>query len=129
MRRPGIRLRTLVIVVALFAGLFGWGRWQARARLHAPDIVAIDTRPALPGRPILGTRLVRPDGSISLGCYGKVFIGGLTPEEAEARIAAHLRRYVSDEIPRVSVRITRRNSAPGFLERAVRYLRQKAALL
>jgi polysaccharide biosynthesis/export protein len=60
-------------------------------------MVNVDVRLALPGRPILGTRLVRPDGRISLGYYGNVHVAGLTPREARAAVVAHLRRYLSDE--------------------------------
>jgi Polysaccharide biosynthesis/export protein len=129
MKGPRIRLWVLLIAVAIIAGLLGWGRRQARTLLYIPDIVAVEVRPALPGRPIAGERLVRPDGTISLGYYGMVSVAGLTPEEAGTKIATHLRRYVSDEPQCVSVRITKSNSAPGFLGRAVRYIRQKVAQL
>jgi hypothetical protein len=93
MKRPRIRLRVLLIAIAIIAGLPGWGRRQARTLLSAPDIVAVEVRPALPGRPISGKRLVRPDGSISLGYYGMVPVAGLTPEEGGTKIATHLQRY------------------------------------
>lgn len=128
MKRPRIRLRVLLVAVAIFAGLLGWERRQART-IYAPDIIAVDVRPALPGRPITGERLVRPDGNISLGYYGMVSVAGLTPEEARTKIATHLRRYLSDEAPCVSVRVTTKNSAPGFLERAGRYVHRKLAQL
>ncbi len=52
---------------------------------------------ALPGRPISGERLVRPDGTISLGFYGDVEVAGLTVKEAKEKIVLHLKKYISDE--------------------------------
>jgi polysaccharide export outer membrane protein len=42
-------------------------------------------------QPIRGQHLVRPDGSIGLGIYGSVFVGGMTFEQAREAVAAHLR--------------------------------------
>src|SRR4051812_7926300 len=42
--------------------------------VEAPDILLIEVLEAVPGRPITGERLVRPDGSISLGFYGDVHV-------------------------------------------------------
>ncbi len=53
---------------------------------------------ALPGRPITGERLVRPDGTISLDFYGKVYVAGLTPSEIKEKIVLHLRKYLNDEV-------------------------------
>ena len=126
MKRPRVSLGVILLVVAIIAGLLGWDRSQAR-RIFSPDVLAVDARPALPGRPIAGERLVRPDGSISLGFYGTVPVAGLTPEQAEARIAAHLRRYLPDGGPHVAVRVAAKNSPPGLLKRAVDYLRRSAS--
>src|SRR5262245_9352697 len=102
-----------------------WERRQART-IYAPDIIAVDVRPAIPGRPIAGKRLVRPNGTISLGYYGVVSVAGLTPEEAGTKIATHLRQYVSDEPPCVSIQVAKKDSAPGFLKRALRHVHQMA---
>jgi polysaccharide export outer membrane protein len=42
-------------------------------------------------QPIRGQHLVRLDGTIGLGIYGSVFVGGMTFEEAREAVAAHLR--------------------------------------
>ena len=52
---------------------------------------------ALPGRPISGERLVRPDGTVSLGFYGEVEVAGLTIPEAKEKIVQHMRKYLKDE--------------------------------
>jgi polysaccharide biosynthesis/export protein len=42
-------------------------------------------------QPIRGQHLVRLDGTIGLGIYGSVFVGGMTFDEAREAVAAHLR--------------------------------------
>ena len=49
---------------------------------------------ALPGRPISGERLVRPDGKISIGFYGDVYVKGLTLEQVKVAIIKQLRKYL-----------------------------------
>lgn len=41
-------------------------------------------------QPIRGPHLVRPDGTVSLGVWGSVFVGGMTLEEIRQAIANHL---------------------------------------
>jgi polysaccharide export outer membrane protein len=40
--------------------------------LEPPDLVIVEVLDALPGRPISGERLVRPDGKISLGLRRRI---------------------------------------------------------
>jgi polysaccharide export outer membrane protein len=65
--------------------------------IEPPDLVLVEVLEALPGRPISGERLVRPDGKISLGFYGEVYVAGLTIAEAKEKVIFHLRKYLSDE--------------------------------
>src|SRR5262249_12774901 len=65
--------------------------------VEPPDLILVEVLEALPGRPISGERLVRPDGKISLGFYGEVYVAGLTIPEVKEKIILHLRKYVSDE--------------------------------
>ncbi len=65
--------------------------------LESPDMVIVEVLEAQAGRPISGERLVRPDGKISLGFYGDVYVAGLTIPEAKEKIILHLRKYLSDE--------------------------------
>jgi protein involved in polysaccharide export with SLBB domain len=66
--------------------------------IEPPDLVLVEVLEALPGRPISGERLVRPDGTISLGFYGDVHVRGLTITQAKVKIIKHLRRFLSDEV-------------------------------
>lgn len=59
-------------------------------------LLSVEVAQALPGRPIKGERLVRPDGTIHLGYYGSVPVSGLTPRQAEERVTGHLRGFLSD---------------------------------
>jgi len=83
-------------LVALVAGFIALDMRRHR-ELHPPDIIDVEVPSALPGHPITRERLVRPDGHITLGYYGDVYVAGLTTREAKAKIATHLRRYLSDE--------------------------------
>jgi polysaccharide export outer membrane protein len=64
--------------------------------VEPPDLVIVEVLEALPGRPISGERLVRPDGKISLGFYGDVFVAGLTLPEVKEKIILHLRKHLTD---------------------------------
>ncbi len=64
--------------------------------LEPPDLVIVEVLDALPGRPISGERLVRPDGKISLGFYGEVYVAGLTIPEVKEKIILHLRKWLTD---------------------------------
>jgi RNA polymerase sigma factor (sigma-70 family) len=65
--------------------------------IEPPDIITVDVLQALPGRPITGERLVRPDGSINLGYYGEVSVSGLKLSEIKEKIAHHLLKYLDEE--------------------------------
>lgn len=65
--------------------------------LEPPDLVIVEVLEALPGQPISGERLVRPDGKISLGFYGDIEARGLTLEQLKVAIIKHLRRILTDE--------------------------------
>lgn len=65
--------------------------------VEPPDLITIEVLEALPGRPISGERLVRPDGTISLEFYGSVYVAGLTPSEIKEKIVIHLRKFITDE--------------------------------
>jgi polysaccharide export outer membrane protein len=66
--------------------------------VEPPDLVLVEVLEALPGRPISGERLVRPDGKISLGFYGDIYVAGLTIQEAKEKVVLHLRKYLTDEV-------------------------------
>jgi len=66
--------------------------------IEPPDIIVVEVLEALPGRPITGERLVKPDGKISLGFYGEVYVAGLTTTEIKEKVILHLREYLTDEV-------------------------------
>jgi polysaccharide export outer membrane protein len=65
--------------------------------VEPPDLIQVEVLEALPGRPIMGERLVRPDGTIGLDWYGSVYVAGLTPSEIKEKIVIHLRKFITDE--------------------------------
>ena len=66
--------------------------------VEPPDLLLVEVLEALPGRPISGERLVRPDGTITLGFYGDIHVAGLTLPEVKEKIIHRLQEYLSDEI-------------------------------
>jgi protein involved in polysaccharide export with SLBB domain len=65
--------------------------------VEPPDLVIVEVLEALPGRPISGERMVRPDGKISLGFYGDVDARGLTLPQLKVVLIKHLRKFLRDE--------------------------------
>jgi protein involved in polysaccharide export with SLBB domain len=65
--------------------------------VEPPDLVLVEVLDALPGRPISGERLVKADGTITLGFYGDVHVAGLTLDQVKVAIIKHLRNILSDE--------------------------------
>ncbi len=64
--------------------------------VEPPDIISVEVHDALNGRPITGERLVRPDGRISLGVYGDVYVAGLTTAQIKEKVILHLRKSLTD---------------------------------
>ena len=62
---------------------------------------------------IAGEHLVRPDGSISLGTYGELYVAGMSPAEIRCVIEDHLRQLEGPDRfqdPKVSVDVLAYNS-------------------
>ena len=66
--------------------------------IEPPDIIVVEVVEALPGRPITGERIVRPDGTISLGFYGDLHVRGLTPRQVKVKVLQLLRGHLNDEV-------------------------------
>jgi polysaccharide biosynthesis/export protein len=66
--------------------------------VEPPDLIRIEVLEALPGRPITGERLVRPDGTVSLDFYGDLYVAGLTVTEIKEKVVLHLRKFVNDDV-------------------------------
>ena len=81
--------------------------------IEPPDMIVVEVLEALQGRPITGERLVKPDGKISLGFYGEVYVAGLTTAEVKAKVAQHLREYLDDE----KLGLSRTDPKTGKVER------------
>jgi protein involved in polysaccharide export with SLBB domain len=64
--------------------------------VEPPDILMVEVLEALPGRPISGERLVRSDGTITLGFYGDLYVKGLTREQIKSKLVIHLRKHMND---------------------------------
>lgn len=76
--------------------------------VEPPDVLYIEALQLLPNRPIAGERLIRQDGTISLGYYGQIHVAGLTLAEVEGKIRDRLSEYVND--PQVYVDVAAFNS-------------------
>jgi polysaccharide export outer membrane protein len=64
--------------------------------LEPPDILLIETTQGLPDQRIRGQHLVRPDGTVNLGIYGSVSVGGLTIDQAKEVIGRQLSIRIKD---------------------------------
>jgi len=71
---------------------------EAPAKIKPGDKISVEVLEALRGRPIQGERLVRPDGTISLGFYGDVQVAGLDRIQIKTKVIEHLRRFLPDEV-------------------------------
>jgi RNA polymerase sigma factor (sigma-70 family) len=71
---------------------------QPSAPAKPGDRLIVEVLEALPGRPISGERVVRPDGTISLSFYGDVRVAGLNRQEIKAKIVVHLLKFLTEEV-------------------------------
>jgi polysaccharide biosynthesis/export protein len=71
---------------------------QPMGRVKPGDVIRIEVLQALPGRPLSGPRIVRPDGTVSLNFYGDLKVGGLTRDEIKVKVIEHMLRFLPDEI-------------------------------
>jgi RNA polymerase sigma factor (sigma-70 family) len=66
--------------------------------LRPGDLLLIEVLEALPGRPITGRRVVRPDGTITLDFYGDLAVAGLTRQQVKEKVVRHLTKFLNDEV-------------------------------
>jgi polysaccharide biosynthesis/export protein len=77
------------------------------AGINEPSLAV--TLPDVAGKqPVQGEHLVRPDGTVSLGIYGQVYVAGLTLPEVKAAVENHLSPQMHE--PQVSVDVQAYNS-------------------
>ncbi len=83
--------------------------------VEPPDLIIVEVLEALPGRPISGERMVRPDGTMSLGFYGDIPVKGLTLAQVKVAVIKHLRKYLQDESLGLEVmeEVVTESPAPG----------------
>lgn len=62
---------------------------------------------------ISGEHLVGPDGKVTLGVYGSIYVHGLTVQEAREAIESHLSNYLDD--PQVAVDVFAYNSKEYYV--------------
>jgi polysaccharide biosynthesis/export protein len=93
----------------------GWtvDQVQAAVRQHLSNVlrnpqVAISLAQFRGQQQVRGEHLVRPDGTISLGIYGSVYVAGMTLGQIKIVIENHLRDYVVN--PQVAVDVFAYNS-------------------
>jgi Polysaccharide biosynthesis/export protein len=94
-----MKIRLSVRAILLIVGMVAVVMWlvvRESQKVFSPAILSIKVSPTFAGRPITGERLVRPDGTISLGYYGRVQVAGLTPHEIRQAVTLQLRRSVPD---------------------------------
>jgi polysaccharide biosynthesis/export protein len=66
--------------------------------IEPPDVLLIEFQRAVAGiTPVTGEFLVGPDGTVNLGVYGRVAVGGLTLELARQAIGAKIQETVKPE--------------------------------
>jgi protein involved in polysaccharide export with SLBB domain len=61
------------------------------------DHLLVEVLQTLPGRPLVGEHVVRPDGTVSLGFYGDLKVAGLTRAEVKVKLIEHLRQHLTEE--------------------------------
>jgi protein involved in polysaccharide export with SLBB domain len=64
--------------------------------VEPPDILIVASTQQIRDQSISGQHLVRPDGSLSLGIYGTVWVAGLTLEQTKEAIAQLLDQRIKD---------------------------------
>ena len=62
------------------------------------QVIDIELLEGLPGRPITGQRVVRSDGTISLGYYGDLHVVGLNRDQIKVKLLERLRAYLKDQV-------------------------------
>jgi polysaccharide biosynthesis/export protein len=78
--------------------------------LKTLDVVAIRVAGTLPDGPIGGTYPIEPGGGINLGIpYGSVRLAGMTIEQAQETVKAHLKQFLKD--PDVTVALAELGAA------------------
>ncbi len=66
--------------------------------IEPPDILLVEALPVKKlDQPIAGPHLVRPDGTMSLGYYGSVFVAGMTLDQAREAVYQKLKESLKEK--------------------------------
>jgi polysaccharide export outer membrane protein len=68
--------------------------------VEPPDILLIQSSQKILDQPLAGQHLVRPDGYISLGQYGEVYVAGMSLDQVRAAITAQVKKKFPEFDPR-----------------------------
>lgn len=93
---PSHRLAVVLAGLFVVSGVLTVGAADPSAYVIEPsDILRIEIN-GLPenGQPANGGKTVGPDGTVSVGGYGSVFVSGMTTAQARAAIVKHLATHV-----------------------------------
>ncbi len=95
---PSFGLRTLFELTFVCGVIFYvWFQRQPSNAIQPDHVLQLDATGTLIDAPVQGVYLVDPDGYVNLGAvYGKVNVLGLSGDEAEAAIRAHLQRFLPE---------------------------------
>lgn len=93
---------------------------KAALEAHLKDAVGLAdpkvavSLPNVNGRQeIAGEHLVRPDGTVSLGIYGSVYVAGMTVDEIKHAVEAHLEEFIHQ--PEIQVDVNAYNSKKYYV--------------
>jgi polysaccharide export outer membrane protein len=101
---------TFFSLILILPGV-GFGADPAQYVIEPPDVLRVEVS-GLPkkAQPIEGERLVRPDGTVSLGAYGTVQVAGLSLDQARSAIVKQLASYAKKRQLEVRVEVLSYNS-------------------
>lgn len=100
----------------------GLNRDQAKAKIQehlvtvgdlAEPKVSVSLIDITTRQPVGGEHLVRPDGTVSLGTYGSVYVSGLTVEEIRRVVEEYLKPHLNN--PQVNVDVLAYNSKSYYV--------------
>ena len=81
---------------------------QSLSRLTNQPLVSVTLLQPAGMQQIFGEHIIGPDGYVSLGIYGSVYVAGMTTDEARAAIEQHMSTYMDQ--PKISVDVLIYNS-------------------
>ena len=86
---------------------------ETKIGLTAPEL-SVELQDLESPQPIGGEHLVRPDGRVSLGVYGEVYVAGMTLSEVRAAVTQHLAAN-GIQSPKVAVDVATYNSKTYYI--------------